>query len=259
MYCQASGVTKAHVFAKSFTSLFDEPNDTREHEVRHDYTDPETGEKRVLKRARTFALQARKVCGTCNGGWLNVLEGDVREMLDHFARDESITLNAWQQERLALWTFCAVLHGLELTPREDHRFASPELAHEVYARGCPPRGTQIWLGANTHGEMAWFGSHSLRLQPPIDDSRAFGSSISFGYGVMHTIFHGSPDRRLQFRYDLHRTLRQIWPVRGGVAWPPALRIPLRDLSPVALEINSFGAWVADEPVDGPTAAEMRTT
>ena len=33
MFCDATGVTKAHVFAESWTSLFDEPNDTREHEV----------------------------------------------------------------------------------------------------------------------------------------------------------------------------------------------------------------------------------
>lgn len=39
MFCGATHVTKAHVFAKSWTSLFDEPNDTREHEVVHRYTD----------------------------------------------------------------------------------------------------------------------------------------------------------------------------------------------------------------------------
>jgi hypothetical protein len=64
MFCAATGVTKTHVFAESWTSLFDEPNDTREHEVVHRYTDPITGEQRILKRAKTFALSRRKVCGT---------------------------------------------------------------------------------------------------------------------------------------------------------------------------------------------------
>jgi hypothetical protein len=45
MFCGAAGVTKAHVFAKSWTVLFDEPNDTREHEVVHRYEDPATGKR----------------------------------------------------------------------------------------------------------------------------------------------------------------------------------------------------------------------
>ncbi len=56
MFCDAAGVTKAHVFAKSWTTLFDEPNDAREHEVVHRYVDPSTGKQREIKRAKTFAI-----------------------------------------------------------------------------------------------------------------------------------------------------------------------------------------------------------
>jgi hypothetical protein len=85
IFCDATGVTKAHIFAKSWTELFDKPNETREHEVMHRYTDPGTGEQRVIKRAKTFALIGRKVCGTCNSGWLNELEERVKPLMADFA------------------------------------------------------------------------------------------------------------------------------------------------------------------------------
>ena len=243
MYCESPGVTKAHVFAESFTKLFDDANDPREHVVRHDYTDPSTGDERVLKRSRTFALKTRKVCRGCNGGWLGELEENVVQTLRRFAENTPFRLRGEEQETLALWAFCATLHGISLTAVEDERFAAPELAHEVYATRRPSAGTQIWLGANSHGEMASFSSHSLVLPSSVRGGQAFGASLSFGYGNVHVIHHGVTHRRIQLRHELHRAFKQTWPVRGDVAWPPRVVARVRDLSPVALMIGANSAWV----------------
>lgn len=171
MFCSATGVTKAHVFAKSWTSLFDDPNDTREHEVVHRYADPATGELRVLKRAKTFALRSRKVCASCNSGWLGALEERVRPLMARFAANTPITLNAEEQADLAVWSVAAALIAMSLDP-DAAGFADPAIAHEVFHERRPPAGIDIWLGANSHGEMGWFGSHSLNLAPAAEQSGA---------------------------------------------------------------------------------------
>jgi hypothetical protein len=186
VFCDARSVTKAHVFAKSRTSLFDEPNDACKHEVVHRYTDPITGERRILKRAKTFALVRRKVCGSCNSGWLNELESWVRPLMANFASSTSVTLDADEQADLALWSASAALIAMSNDP-EATGFADPTIAHEIFREQRPPHHMNIWLGANSHGEMAWFGSHSLKITAAPGRTGAWGATISFGYAVIHLV------------------------------------------------------------------------
>lgn len=242
MCCDATGVTKAHVFAKSWTSLFDEPNDTREHEVVHHYTDPVTGIKRELKRAKTFALISRNVCADCNSGWLRKLEERVRPLMAAFAANTPIELEAGEQADLALWAAVAALIAMSLDP-EGAVFADPELAREIFCERRPPASMGIWLGANSHGEMGWFGSHSLKLLNAPEQTGAWGASIAFGYAVIHMVFHGLPNQRMRLRADAHRHLRRIWATRDrDVAWPPKLLIRPRDLTPLAVVVGEQSSF-----------------
>jgi hypothetical protein len=260
MFCGASGVTKAHVFAKSWTGLFDEPNDTREHEVVHRYEDPTTGERRVLKRAKTFALVSRKVCGACNSGWLSDLETRVRPLMGRFAANSPMTLTAAEQADLALWSVTAALIAMSLDP-EANEFANPAIAHEIFRERRPPAGIDIWLGANSHGEMAWFGSHSLNLALDPEQTGAWGATISFGYAVVHMVFHGLPNQRMRLRHDAHRSLCRIWPTSDSVEWPPKLMMRPHDLSPLALvvgEQSSFEPAGGGESLRGQRQAQVRS-
>jgi hypothetical protein len=246
MFCGATGVTKAHVFAKSWTSMFDEPNDTREHEVVHRYEDPATGERRVLKRAKTFALVSRKVCCACNSGWLSELEERVRPLMARFAANTPITLNAEEQADLALWSVAATLIAMSLDPTAVD-FADPALARKVFRERCPPAGIDIWLGANSHGEMGWFGSHSLNLAPAPEQTSAWGATITFGYAVVHMVFHGLPQQRMRLRNDAARSLRRIWAPRDRVVWPPKLVMRPHDLTPLAVIVGQQSSFERPGP------------
>lgn len=232
MFCDATGVTKAHVFAKSWTALFVKPNDTREHEVVHRYTDPVTGKQRVIKQAKTFALVSRKVCGRCNSGWLGELEERVKPLMAAFAVDRAVLLSADEQTELALWASVAALIAMSLDPTAVG-FADPALAREIYRTRTPTAGMDIWLGANMHGEMGWFSSHSLVLRHAQQHEGAWGATITFGYAVVHIVCHGLPNQRMQLAKDARWYLRRIWGARDSVAWPPKLRLRPHDLSPLA--------------------------
>jgi hypothetical protein len=71
-------------------------------------------------------------------------------------------------------------------------FADPVIAHAVLRERRPPAGIDIWLGANSHGEMGWSGSHSLSLALALEQTGAWGATMS---------------------HDAHRSLRRIWATR----------------------------------------------
>jgi hypothetical protein len=245
-YCDGSGLSSEHIFAKSLTKLFDTPDiDRDEFPVRHDYQPP-AGAAPAPKRAKTFAYTTRKFCRTCNSGWMNVVDDDARPTLAAFARGEPLVLSGADQEALALWATKTALGFLSKEP-EDYRFASRELYRQLYESRRPLEGSQLWVGANNHGHMAWAGGYSMTFGAPLERASGFGASLSFGYGVVHLIHHGSSEWLLRLQNEPHRLLKPIWPSGDDVQWPPAARFSARDLEPLSYEINANSRWV---PADG---------
>lgn len=132
----------------------------------------------------------------CNSGWLNELEARIRPLMAHFPfpgeANTPITLDAEEQADLALWSVVAALIAMSNDPNAAG-FADPAIAHELFRERHPPDAMNIWLGANSHGEMGWFGSHSLNLASAPEQTGAWGATISCGYAVTHMVFHGLPN------------------------------------------------------------------
>jgi hypothetical protein len=126
-------------------------------------------------------------------------------------------------------------------------FADPAIAHAIFQERRPPDDMNVWLGANSHGEMGWFGSHSLKLPPAPEQTGAWGASISFGYAVIHMVFHGFPNQRMRLRHDAHRSLRRIWMTRERVVWPPKLVIRQHDLSPLPRVVGEQSSFERAAP------------
>lgn len=236
-FCGAEGVTKEHVWAKSLIKLFASSG-----VIRHEYGHPEAGIESKVKRANTFAVLSRKVCRSCNSGWMREADDAARPLLAAFAKNQPIRLGPSEQKQLAFWTTKTLLALLMVEP-EEFRFAGPECYRHLYETQASLPGSQVWLGANEHGDLAWARSHSLRFRDTPAQTGAFGASLSFGYAVLHFIYHGSTERQLRLRYDAHRSLKQIWPTHPQVDWPPALRMRPADLTPLAEVVNANSAWV----------------
>lgn len=241
LFCGEPHVTKTHTLARQYTSMFE--RDGHKSEVRHDRTDPVTGETVLLKRASTFAHKPKAACQHCNGGWMRELEDAVHPVLDGFAAGRPMVLNAREQERLAMWALVALLVHFEMEP-EELRFADLASARDLHRLQIVPPGSQVWLGANDHGEMAWLGTHSLRLVDGDETTRAWGASLSFGYANIHVMHHGLHDRLLCLRGRAHYLLTRIHPSVPGVRWPPRGVISDRDLTPLAQMINDESAFRA---------------
>ena len=244
-------MSKEHIWAKSLTKLFDDEEvGSGEHIIRHDYANPEAGvPPRLLKRAKTFALITRKVCRDCNGGWMREADEAALPLLEAFAKNRPVSLGPAEQVVVAFWATKILLAILSQEP-EDYRFAPPERYQELYASRAPLKGCQVWLGANDHGEVAWARAHSLRLEDGAEVSDGFGASLSFGYAVVHIIWHGREPHHLRLRYDAARALKQIWPPQEEVRWPPGLLVADFDLTALAHLIHANSVWVAGEEDGG---------
>jgi hypothetical protein len=165
--------------------------------LRHDYVHPEHGRRRPPKRTKYFAIKARRFCKGCNGGWMKQIDQAIRPALAAFATGTPITLDAVQQQTLTTWTVKTVLGYQSIEP-DDLRFAPHSMYREFGRTHAPPAHAQVWAGANSHGQPAWQGSHSLVFGDG-PHQRGFGSTLSFGYGVLHLIQHADDDTMLRLR------------------------------------------------------------
>lgn len=240
-YCEGEGLTKEHIFAQSLIDLF------RGHGmVRHAYEHPELGVKPRIKRAKTFAYISRKFCRQCNGGWMREMDEAVRPLLGAFATEVSVVLGAEEQELLAAWATKTTLGLLSIEP-EEYRFASRQQYRDFYEAREPWTGTQVWLGANVHGDLGWGRAHSLMFRDLPDQTSGFGASLSFGYAVFHLIHHGSEDHSLRLRHEPHRALKQIWPTQPNLTWPNRFRVREADMTPLANLIGANSDFVQLSP------------
>lgn len=209
---------------------------------RHSYEHPELGVEPRVKRAKSLAYTARKFCAECNNGWMNELDQRVRPILEAFAKNRPVVLEPADQADLGLWTTKTLLAFLSIEP-EEYRFARLELYRDIYRTRAPLKGSQIWVGANEHGHIGWQRSHSLTFQALPEQQDGFGASMSFGYGVLQFMFHGSEDLALYLRNEPLHALRPIWPTHKSFGWPPRVRLRPHDLTPLPLVINANSRFV----------------
>jgi hypothetical protein len=226
-YCGGGPLSKEDILGRQLTPLF------RGHgQIRHRYEGPEGVTARSDKLADRFALQTRKFCKTCNESWMAGIDNRVKPLLACFAQDRPVVMGSQDQRDIAAWITKTVLGVLSKEP-DEYRFADDELYRTFGQVHAPLPNTQIWLGANAHGDMAWFRAHSLRLDS--DHVNGFGMSLSFGYAVAHFCNLGNTGQRLRLFDELQPALKPLWPNQVRLAWPPRKRFADIDLTSLALD------------------------
>ncbi len=248
-FCDAEGVTQEHILARQLTKLFMSaeaeitiPDDRPR--FRHDYERPDRPGVRRTKRAKWLAETTRKFCRTCNSGWMKDVDHAALPMLKAFVSNEPVTLDADQQQRLALW-LTKVLLAYQSKERPELRCIDRSFYRELHKTRAPLQRSQLWLGANTHGQVAFASFHTLVFPENLpEETRGFGASLSFGYANFHIIFHGSDVLGMRLRSPLAETFSPLWPARPEIAWPPRLRISDRDISWLANDFNGRSEFVS---------------
>ena len=86
----------------------------------------------------------RKVCRSCNSGWVNVLETKMRPIFTKLALNQPIILDPNSQLTLATWAILATM--IYEFKDEATRAAPLEHRRYMYNHVLPPDRWQVWIG-----------------------------------------------------------------------------------------------------------------
>lgn len=157
----------------------------------------------------TVDLKARKVCGTCNSGWMAGLENAARPILTPMILSTAAT-TLTEEEALvvATWVTKTVLTGSLNYPDSDHPIPSVYF-RELYLEPKPLVDSVVWIGGYRVGRYPV--SHS-QIPMPFDGFRSTGNVGCFAYQV--TVGQGLAEGVVLPPADRFMPkLAQIWPLR----------------------------------------------
>ena len=175
-------------------------------------------------------IKVKRVCKSCNNGWMSRLENDVQPILRPMmtASGGTISLSPNDQEVLARWIYKTVLMAdFALTPdkyRIPHPTPIPKSDYSTfYAHRTPPNSAVIWTAGYT-GERKIHGTqreqHTL-LEKTNQRIRLYLITFSVLRAVFQVLgaLSGILDD-LPIRGDPDRGVVRIWPPRNRpIDWP----------------------------------------
>jgi hypothetical protein len=165
IFCGGSKMTKEHIWPRWLHKVLvtDEVVDvavvTRPRTVAgRDFT-----EIRHLKRKGSrLTRQMRRVCRSCNGGWMSRLQMAAQPVVESLVRGQGITLLPEGQATLAAWIAMTAMVG-EYTDPESVGATETE-RHGLMTTGRPPASWRIWIAR-----------YDGALEAPLYSHDSFGS------------------------------------------------------------------------------------
>jgi hypothetical protein len=187
-----------------------------------------------LERIDRKGLQAkvRRVCASCNGGWMARLEERAKPLLLPWVRGQRTRLLLADQQTIAVWAAKTAMM-LQFTPvHKGGMVIADNLYRELYAhQDRPPGSIRVWLGMENDqpppGALLGLRGMSVDhagfsgLAPLRERYLGFEATMIARHLVLKVMGHAGPpaiDLGPQVVIPAGVELIQIWPVRssGGI-------------------------------------------
>ena len=178
----------------------------------------------VLRRwsSRQLNLVTKRVCASCNNGWMSRLETDAQPLLMTMLRGHRRTFHRGGQAVLAGW---AIKTALALGMLHLDAYEPITAAHcrrSARGRGQPTEFCQVFLGA--YGGKTAVSHQIRRLTLNVgepNECAAFLSTFVVGPALFQAFFHDYPEPvTLERASGTLEWVSQLWPYVGPAAWPP---------------------------------------
>lgn len=181
------------------------------------------------KPGNVFDIQVRAVCRSCNQGWMNAREQEVRPFLEPMIKGDPLFITADQLLALAKWCaqkFVVMEHsaiGTAVTPRADRARLKNE--------GEIPPYFRIYVGnhVSKSRSAAIRHSHTLSLSregpiPPLDEADRNIQTISLIIGRLFLHLNASRVRGFEIETGIFVSRvwneNRIWPrPNSSLVWP----------------------------------------
>jgi hypothetical protein len=191
----------------------------------------------------------RKVCSTCNNGWMSEIENELTTVLGPLIVDREVTLSPEDQHTLAIWTTLKTFIAEWSIP--NNVVPPQELRTDFMTSRTIPPNLTIWIAqcGRDGWEAAYYRDvHTIGLSP---EERFFRTSpniqcLTFGVGgllvhVRHLTIEGLS---INLNTVEERLIFQIWPNPAkAIQWPPSRRLQWFEASRIAHVID----WLRTQP------------
>jgi hypothetical protein len=226
LFCGSDGkMSREHVTPKWIAKLFPGLADVEYHRV---FREAQGAPKTHRRSGLPFDQTVNRFCVDCNTGWMAALEETVAPILTPLIEDHPRSLDAVEQERIAVWATKTVL-AFGPTNQGKVEIASPEIYRWFGDHKTPLPGSLVWL-AYFAGAEAWpalFQHHGMviaredePMPPPGSATNGFHSALTMGPLAIFVFWADMPDGAVaRGGSDDQRVL--VWPTYGpSVRWPP---------------------------------------
>ena len=222
VFCGGSPVTREHVLGQWIPKAVGLTNAVFIVNVPSTLPDGST----ILKRrpSRTVDVICKRVCKSCNVGWMSSIEGSASRLLGPMIQGRPVTLSAEDQMLIARWTMktAIMVEHLHSIPSPN----APQILRWLIEGGTAPSRLWILLAARSQsGSFIECDHRALRLRshgPFVHNVE--GALVTFAIGhVVLQAFKAPPGSGEEIRIPgpSRGFISQICPVGDVVcAWPP---------------------------------------
>ncbi len=216
IFCDNSGpLSREHVFATWLKQAVDTKG-----RIVHTYA-PHAGHpgKALEWEAAGFDVVTRKVCTTCNTGWMAELEEQTRPILTPLIRGKVRHLDVADQTIIARWAGKTAVTLNAADHATPSRF--PNGFVTALKSGEPPPMTQVWFGALDFRAVAGANVRMRISGPGFQAQLAVMPLLLLGRLLLVAFVRLDPRALPRLvQHTLQNVLSQIWPPVERVRWPP---------------------------------------
>jgi len=177
-------------------------------------------------------VKTKRVCRSCNNGWMASLDNDAKPVLSRMVRGERCLLDPSEQVLVSTWALKAALMSELIWPDRDSVIPSEHYEY-IHEHSRPPESSRIWCGAHWptpfDGRFAAAFEHAYQLHFESDGDPHIGYTVMVGIGhvAFQVLGHTGPGEFDIGSEVLDRPvddfLRRTWPaVETAVEWPPPM-------------------------------------
>lgn len=169
-------------------------------------------------------LQVKRVCSSCNNGWMSELENQTKPIIESILDERKKCIDITSQETLARWSVKTVM-VLEAIDSNRQRFYSERDRNAMKTSLVIPIHTTVWISKCTKQPNVY--SKAKDLFTGVRGTRAFANTLAFGsLAIQVMTIH--PElyipNNTNITYDVREgswdeTLLQIWPSHKSLEWP----------------------------------------
>ncbi len=181
IFCgRQSGLTDEHVFPKWMQSL------NRDFESVRIVNSSLNGLPRTTREMHPYTSVVRRVCASCNNGWMSDLEGAMTTAILELVAGSSPDFHTIYASELTRWAFKTALVGMFVSSAADRAsgYGVPQAEYDrLYAAamlGEPLDDVAVWIGRTGAHSHSAGGARVLPLSARMRDAE---SSLPVGYAI----------------------------------------------------------------------------